>query len=913
MKILCTADLHINDWIPFSEIDEFGRPSRLTDYLKLAEVIQQLAHKENCTAIQIAGDISEASTQRPRVHDIIGDFLRIASMVTPIYLIHGQHDCDSKEAKAMGENSILKEICKDLEDVFYYPEPTLVQLQDKSVWFQPWTHGHELEGPDADIFIGHGIVKGCSTLDGYIFMNGFEVEELTSKYSISVIGDIHKRQIYRNPLNGNIVLQPGAPIQNTWKDHADCGLYIVDTDTKEAKFYSIHDLAPDTFHQFVYDQESTDLIHSRPKIKLPKKDKISKSLEIKRDNTVIYETCTKLISEEDNLKNPGLISKYLNEVFENTSLANDKVISKTTILYVKAKNFLSINELELDFEEFPKSCVIVGHNGSGKTTLPEAIYWCLTGNTTKSTPISEIPSTFNEGSCEVSVRLLINNQEFTITRVRENSSLTIFKSDGSTIRLGSIRETQAEIYKLLGLQEWQILMFSYFCAEKPSLFEGLGETNKADLTGQIVGLDFVEAMRAYAKKKKNKVKDERLVLEGDISRLKLMTDQATVKLKKLQSQTEDNKPKIEAEITNLNNQAALLEESLSELEDKFIAKYTQTYLDTDPDTEALSKKYYELQSTYETTRAKKVLLESNLNRNKKDYKDATSGVCPTCNQALHDKTLINKLKEDIVKDFRVIKELPNLEELETDLKKLHSKLEGFQKISKAKSLYLKSVKENQDKLSKIPLKISELEKQLIVQEADNRAILEAEVALKNYETELEQAYSSSINFTDQQNSWDYLETKLFKRNGNLVKELNKQGSKLIQHCINEILQGLNIVVSIDTDLNLSGTFNFAKKVKYKGMSSGQKRVTDIVMMVALNNLFSKIYNLEDGVLGLAIYDEILSFLDEKYIDVAKNIVDQSISKKLLVVTHDTKLMNMYDSKIKVSLTNTGSNYIKSWK
>ena len=231
MKLLCTSDLHINDWIPFSTIDKYGRPSRLTDYLKLAKVISDLAIKENCDAIIIAGDISEASTQRPMVHDVIGDFLRICAKNTPVHLIHGQHDASSKEATSMGQNSILKEICKDLQDkgVHYYPDPELVKIGPCSVYFQSWTHGHELNGPDADIFVGHGIVTGCSNLDGYIFMNGFDVDDLTEKYKMSIIGDIHKRQIHER--NNKIVLQPGAPIQNTWKDHADCGLYVLDTES----------------------------------------------------------------------------------------------------------------------------------------------------------------------------------------------------------------------------------------------------------------------------------------------------------------------------------------------------------------------------------------------------------------------------------------------------------------------------------------------------------------------------------------------------------------------------------------------------------------------------------------------------------------------------------------------------------
>ncbi len=45
---------------------------------------------------------------------------------------------------------------------------------------------------------------------------------------------------------------------------------------------------------------------------------------------------------------------------------------------------MSIGHFELDFDEFPDTLCIVGHNGAGKTSVSEALYWCMTGDTTKS-------------------------------------------------------------------------------------------------------------------------------------------------------------------------------------------------------------------------------------------------------------------------------------------------------------------------------------------------------------------------------------------------------------------------------------------------------------------------------------------------------------------------------------------------
>ena len=916
MKVLCTGDLHLNDWIPFSTIDEYGRPSRLLDYLKLAKVIRDLANKEKCDAIIMAGDISEASTQRPMVHDVIGDFLRICARDVPVHLIHGQHDASSKEAVAMGQNSILKEICKDLQNknVFYYPDPELVTIKGVSFWFQSWTHGHELEGQEADVFVGHGIVKGCTNLDGYIFINGFDEDELLDKYKLSIIGDVHNKQTFYNKSESRVVLQPGAPIQNTWKDANDCGVWIADIEHNftDLKFHNIHDLSPDTFHQFVYDQENTDLIHSRPKVQIKnQKNSIKKSLELKRDNSVIYDTCIKLIEEDQEVKNQDLVMSFLSTVFENTTLNSDKVISNTSLNKVTAYNFLSIDKLELDFNEFPKSCVIVGHNGSGKTTLPEAIYWCLTGSTTKAISISEVVNKFNkEDSCYVELELKVNNQNLKIKRERKgkSSNLTIYDQDNNAIKLSSIRESQNEIYKILGLQEWQLYMFSYFSAEKTNLFANLGDSSKGDLTSQIVGLDFVESMRLYSKEQKSELKNESLILEGVIAEKQSVINNANRKLKKLEGESVDNTPKIKKEITIINNELLNMEESYNNKESLFLDKYENYSFDIDIESEI----YYNLQKTYESSKGKKFILDNNLKTDKENLKQAIKGKCPTCEQDLHDTDLISKLKESISTNFEALKELPDLDKIKVKLEDLNEKLKQSNEYEREKRDLQRQKNEWQKDQNRLNLRMLELKEALTSQKYDNKVIEDLKKDIENNDLELEEAQKTVLNVNKRLKAWIYLETKLFKRNGELVKNLNRQGATLIQQCIDELLVGLNVAIFIGTDLSLSGKFH-STKIDYQAMSSGQKRLTDIVIMVALNNLFSKIYNLENGIIGLAVYDEILSFLDDKYIDYAKQVVDQSISKKLLIITHDANLMNMYDSKIKVSLTKTGSNYIKSWK
>lgn len=928
MKILVSSDLHINSWIPFSKIDSLGRPSRLTDYLKLAKVMADLAKKEKCSSIILAGDISECSIQRPMVHDVIGDFLRILAESTEVHLIHGQHDCDSKEASSMGGNSILKEICKDLSTkdksrypIYYHDKPVLIELEDKSVYFQPWTENHELPNVKSDVFIGHGIVNGCTNLDGYVFMNGFKREDLFSKFKLSIIGDIHKRQLHSSiDFPGHYILQPGTPIQNSMKDYEDCGIYVVDIQNKTTNFsfYNIHDIVPDTFHRFTYDYEGepNSLIHSRPKIKATKKQQEVKSLELERDNTLIYNTCIKLIQEDKEVLDKELVKSYLETVFSEVQLSSDKIISNTLINSIEAENFLSIDKVHLNFNEFPRSCVIVGSNGSGKTTIPEAIYWCLTGSTTKNASISDVINSYkNVQHCKVQIQLTINSQEFTVVRERDSKSSTLYllDQDNNTIKRGSIRETQSELYRLLGLKEWQIFMFSYFSAEKTSIFAGLGDSAKNELVSQIVGLDFVESMREFTKDKRSQNQKDLLILEGSLREKESTIKQLDKKLEKLMSEISSNKPKIESRISNLKNLLVLSTDELKELESTYLTKYGEKFFSCTSDISEISKEYYSLQSAYEKAESTRVLLELNLNRNKNELKVVVSGKCPTCSQPVHDPSFICSLKEKISSDFLQLKNLPNLTELKTKLTELYGTLSSNEELSKNRKIYSNKLQSLQKTINDTKIELLELNNELLKESSEDNLIQDVKSELQIHNSKLESIIQETIQLTKTTNAWKYLETTLFKKTGELVKELNKQGSKLIQVCINEVIPNNEVKILIDRDLNLKGEFHNNSSVAYELMSSGQKRLTDIIMMVAINNLFSKIYNLKDGVLGLCVYDEILSFLDDKYIEIAKQVVDQNISKKLLVITHDSNLMNMYDSRIKVSMSSSGSVYKKSWE
>jgi len=271
MNFLVISDLHINDWTEYSQIDEYGRPSRLTNYLELAREIVRLGLDKKIHAILVAGDVSQSATQRPRVNEIIIEFFTILSELRiPILVTCGQHDIDTKTSfknNNFAHNCILA-IIEPIPHVSVFYESNRDHVLDEegreiSIFIRPWKEHFNLELDDpVDIIMTHGIVSGTSNPQGHMFSSGFSMSELAKKSKITIVGDVHNGVCYKQKSGDRFVLIPGAPTQNTYSDASNCGIWTFKYNAGEGPeapiFYSIHDLLPGVFHRFVYDDSNLD-------------------------------------------------------------------------------------------------------------------------------------------------------------------------------------------------------------------------------------------------------------------------------------------------------------------------------------------------------------------------------------------------------------------------------------------------------------------------------------------------------------------------------------------------------------------------------------------------------------------------------------------------------------------------------
>jgi DNA repair exonuclease SbcCD ATPase subunit len=101
-------------------------------------------------------------------------------------------------------------------------------------------------------------------------------------------------------------------------------------------------------------------------------------------------------------------------------------------------------------------------------------------------------------------------------------------------------------------------------------------------------------------------------------------------------------------------------------------------------------------------------------------------------------------------------------------------------------------------------------------------------------------------------------------------------------------------------LGITVSFGGEKSVGIQNMSAGQRRLLDIMIMLAVNSLFEQRYNIENGMLGIAFYDEVIAYLGPEYLDIVFTALSNTRARTRVMITHDADLMSYYNRSIRVS-------------
>ena len=335
-KEIVIADVHIDDF----RSDIPG--SRLNNYLKLAEIIRDKAIELKSDWIFIAGDLVNRPVLPPHILDVVKKFLStLLESGVRIAFITGQHDQNAKELETL-KDTYLGIFCDSR--IFYANGHTLI-IEGTKIYFENFTRSSEVDPKkESDVFISH-VTLGHQKVNN-------------SKFKLGVFGDIHDVIDIENMHS----VCPPICIHAHEKSEGVIGILTVG-------------IPEPKFERFEYDPEfkifpklEREVREVKTKEELSEEDKkILDILSCKHDFYKDIENVVKSLGLED----------IHNEIDTSQSPEPISFDFKITDLY--ARNFKSIEDLSLSFDDLGKLTFISGRNGSGKTSIIEALYVALLG------------------------------------------------------------------------------------------------------------------------------------------------------------------------------------------------------------------------------------------------------------------------------------------------------------------------------------------------------------------------------------------------------------------------------------------------------------------------------------------------------------------------------------------------------
>lgn len=898
------SDVHINDFLEYSSLDENGIPSRLRLYTQLAKDFRKFSNESEAHINIIPGDIAHSPNNPPEVISHIREFLEIISKDKPTYIISGNHDINSKLA-CSDVSSVLHALSKDIPNLIYIHDEDYHEVNGYTLAFKSWNKNNDLPKNNADLFISHGVVSGCSNFFDYIFQGGFNRDELFKRFRLSILGDVHSKQIISDNESGRKILIPGIPIQSNWSDNPDCGFWKVELDESDINldFTNIHEYSPETYHKFLFvnsfeEIKPSSLSHYRVKSynSLKNQNKSKKDTKLASSIVDVNKVFEDFISTKE-INNKERIKELFSLYFSKENIKNDYYIPECIINSLNIKNFLSITSLHIDFSKLENQTVIVGSTGSGKTSICEAIFYSITGETTKGVSVDLIRNfSSNEDICFVELELNINGTDYKIKRGRSNGKpeLILFsKIDGEYAPYNKVstKETQEYLYKLLNFNDFDIKLFSYFSSKNPVLFNTLKSSERSTVISKILRLFDLDEIREKLKIEKSKFNSEILELNGELRILNSNKESIT---NKLNSYTKENVSSLENEIRSslesVNKQKAelvlMLKEasqidSLRASNDEYLNKIKEldrTIIKKNSDKNSLSSELLKLKSNYKTI--------------------CEQGACYACGQEIKDDNLKKSLEiqiRDIVNKVTSI----STEKDSLDLNEYNKKQAEISKI-------IREYSDLQSKLISLNKEEEILNKKILEFNFDDKYLDKLSFDLQEISKSLEEKNNILLEKRKEYESLDYIHITLLKKDGEFIKEINNVIIRVIQEEIDTLTSESQISIKIDRDLNVRSNF-FGEQLPYENLSNGQSRICDLILMISLNNVFSKLYSI-NGILGISIFDELISFLSADFIDVAKSLLDKLICNKMFVITHDYRLASNFNNKILVSIDNNGNSF-----
>jgi len=524
---------------------------------------------------------------------------------------------------------------------------------------------------------------------------------------------------------------------------------------------------------------------------------------------------------------------------------------------IKIQNFLSIEDAEIDFEDFSELVRVVGvnndtipksSNGSGKSSIIEAIAFALFGKTIRKTTEKSLKNTHTTGKCKVT---LVVNDDVVIERIKKPPLLKVTVK-GENCTKESINATQKYLESFLNTNQSVFLASIVFGQGNSTNFLTASAEEKRNIIQNFLSVSQLFKERGKIKSLKSHHNNNKKVAST-------LLDDASSKLDVLNTRKKE-----------LLKMCKSVDSLLSSKKASFIKNHSMSEI------QELEREYHELDITYNNTLQLKSEKLGIVKRALERVKKHEGGKCEHCEKVSkrswdmiqEDKKIVDDVSAELValktksKNMRILLEESHIPITAQDFE-LIEKVKSFESELKILNLTLKE----QRRVYKKHLK-------------------EVSVSQKGY---------------DIMRFWE----TAFSEQG-LVKYLIRNILSFFNECANYYLGFLtngNFSIEFDEFLN-DEIKNKGSLVYYDALSGGEKKKLSLAVMLALNDLLLLTGKERSNVI---FFDEIADSLDEEGIKGLYELIQQiTTSKRLFIITHNEYLGSLIEDwadVVKVTKTN----------
>lgn len=577
---------------------------------------------------------------------------------------------------------------------------------------------------------------------------------------------------------------------------------------------------------------------------------------------------------------------------------------------LRIQNFYSYGEKqEIDFKNFSSTVVLIdgvdkdtegSKIGSGKSSLMAALTYAIFGETVSNVKANEIVNYIKGKDALVELEFFVEKTKYKIERGRKPKVLNIFKqiqdikeTNGlgwQNISKADDRDNDEELKKLFRMNFETFLQTSFFsvASEHNKPFLNMVPSSQKKVLENIFNFDIHNMQISDVK---DRMRDEQVKLvdlESSAKEIKYANEQIQEQIERLKVSYEKFENRRQKEIESLQEKIAFYKTiNIDEEKEKydFSSELKEHKITINESIAELKSSQKDVKATIAAESRELEILIEKYEKEQKKNKSLKGNVCPTCNQEWEDQNAIDQSDERIKRYEQEMhkyeKSIKQYEKTASQIKKsLDEKRELLIEIKEAMDEIELSVEKKE--LDNIDIVVSGLNKELEqITHQENHYSAEIE-ANKLMLREIDMSFIDKIaaNINDYKTYVKISEDP--KNRGKFLRRYIKQSNDILRE-FKKLIPDYNIHLQFNPDFTIR-VMKLGKEVNPGSLSNGEKRIGNIMIMMALMKVFKLKNNVEFDAMFM---DEVLdsgingTLLESVYTFI-KNVAKQEKMKVYLI-------------------------------